>query len=220
MITVLAVWLAWDALTGAQVDGYRIYYGTTSGQQSIFYDVGNITTGEVKDLPVGIVRAYAGTIESGPSNEVVYVQPTPVGKWVKSRSSISSVSTHSCRSAVTWLYLTLKLCAGEAGAKAGESLVGRIRLFTTENCVGEWGREASSASTAWIEQVGRNENEPHPMSLERFTTVEAAERLTSPRRPMGERKGRHGSRGSITVDPFLNATAGSARAACLEVASG
>jgi hypothetical protein len=56
MIALLAVWRAWDALTGAQVEGYRIYYGTTSGQQSIFYDVGNITTGEVKDLPVGIVR--------------------------------------------------------------------------------------------------------------------------------------------------------------------
>jgi hypothetical protein len=98
--------------------------------------------------------------------------------------------------------LTLKLCAGEVGANAGESPVGRIGLFTTENCVGEWGREASSASTARIEQAGRNENEPHSMSLERFTTVEAAERLTSPRRPMGERKGRRDGRASITVEPF------------------
>ena len=45
--------------------------------------------------------------------------------------------------------LSLELCAGEAGA----SPVGRIRLFTTENCVSEWGREASSASTARIEQA-------------------------------------------------------------------
>ena len=57
---------------------------------------------------------------------------------------------------------TLKLCAGEAGAKAGGTPFGRIELFTTESCVGEWGREASSASTARVEQAGRNENELHP----------------------------------------------------------
>jgi hypothetical protein len=61
------------------------------------------------------------------------------------------------------------LCADEVGANAGESPVGRIGLFTTENCVGEWGREASSASTARIEQAGRNENELHSMRQARRT---------------------------------------------------
>jgi hypothetical protein len=71
----------------------------------------------------------------------------------------------------------LYVCASEAGATAGESPAGRIELFTTENCVGVWGREAADVSTAQIEQAGRNEDEPHPMSLEKSTTAEAVEPL-------------------------------------------
>jgi glucose/arabinose dehydrogenase len=81
-ITGPAVSLAWDAVTQVAIDGYRIYYGPTSGQESIALDVGNVTTGEVKDLPPGVriyfvLRAYKGPIESLPSNEVSYVKPVP-----------------------------------------------------------------------------------------------------------------------------------------------
>ena len=44
------------------------------------------------------------------------------------------------------------VCASEAGANAGESPAGRIKLFTTENCVGGRGCEASGVSTAQIGQ--------------------------------------------------------------------
>ncbi len=80
----LAVWLAWDAPTTGQlpVQGYRIYYGPTSGQQTIFKDVGNVTAGEVTNMPVGVpvyfvCRSYNTMGESAPSNEVVYTQPAP-----------------------------------------------------------------------------------------------------------------------------------------------
>jgi hypothetical protein len=81
-ITGPAVSLAWDAVTQVAVDGYRIYYGPTSGQESIALDVGNVTTGEVKNLPPGVriyfvLRAYKGLVESLPSNEVSYVKPVP-----------------------------------------------------------------------------------------------------------------------------------------------
>ncbi len=77
----LAVILAWDPspTPGAK---YRLYYGPTSGQQTIFEDAGTSTTWEVKNLPPGVpiyfvARAYIGVSESGSSNEVVYTQPVP-----------------------------------------------------------------------------------------------------------------------------------------------
>ena len=83
MINLLvAVWLAWNPSVGAE--GYRLYYGPESGMQTIFVDVGNNTTGEITGLPPGVpiyivARAYIGTLESGPSNEVVWVEPKQRG---------------------------------------------------------------------------------------------------------------------------------------------
>jgi hypothetical protein len=91
------------------------------------------------------------------------------------------------------------VCASESGANAGESPAGRIELFTTENGVGAGSREASSVSAASIERARRNENEPHPMSLENSTTAEAAERLRLPRRPMGKGQERREGRATTTV---------------------
>jgi hypothetical protein len=77
----LAVTLAWDPSPTPNVN-CRLYYGSNSGQQTIFVDAGTSMVAEVKDLPPGIpiyfvVRAYNASGESGPSNEVVYTQPVP-----------------------------------------------------------------------------------------------------------------------------------------------
>jgi hypothetical protein len=79
-----AVWLAWDAVPPVEPPlKYRIYYGTTSGKyESPPKDVGPATTAEVTGLPLGIpiffvVKAYNDVGESGPSNEVLYVQAAP-----------------------------------------------------------------------------------------------------------------------------------------------
>ena len=81
---LLAVAFSWDAVTNAfpPVEGYRIYYGPTSGQQTVFVEAGNNTTGQVTGLPAGsqnyfVVRAYNSVGESGPSNEVVWLEPMP-----------------------------------------------------------------------------------------------------------------------------------------------
>ena len=81
---LLAVSFSWNAVTNAYppVQGYRIYYGPTSGQQTISVEAGNNTTGQVTGLPAGsrnyfVVRAYNSVGESGPSNEVFYVEPGP-----------------------------------------------------------------------------------------------------------------------------------------------
>ncbi|MBN1569551.1 MAG: fibronectin type III domain-containing protein [Acidobacteria bacterium] len=66
--------LAWDPNTEPELKGYRLYYGTASGQYKTILDVGNITTYTIKDLPAGTyyfaVRAYSADIESAYSNEV------------------------------------------------------------------------------------------------------------------------------------------------------
>jgi hypothetical protein len=67
--------IAWNASSGIEVAGYRIYVGTSSGTYRAPVDVGNVTTYTVKDLGVGtyyfVVTAYnrAG-LESSYSNEI------------------------------------------------------------------------------------------------------------------------------------------------------
>ena len=65
--------LAWDAVSGAS--GYRVSYGTTSAQYTANLDAGSNTSAAVAGLTDGTryyfaVRAYAGTVTSGYSNEV------------------------------------------------------------------------------------------------------------------------------------------------------
>jgi hypothetical protein len=60
---LLAVALAWDAVTGANppVQGYRLYYGPNPGAQTTFKQVDNVTTGEITGLPrVCPFISYAG----------------------------------------------------------------------------------------------------------------------------------------------------------------
>ncbi len=68
------VHLAWDPSSG-QVDGYRIYYGTTPGSHPTRVEVGNVTDYLVTGLQDAttyyfVVRAYNQYGESGDSNEV------------------------------------------------------------------------------------------------------------------------------------------------------
>jgi hypothetical protein len=104
---LLAVWLAWDPVTAVPVQGYRIYYGPTSGQQTISQDVGNQTTGEVRNIPAGsttyfVVRAYNAVGESGPSNEVLWVEPTPTSTPTPTPTPTPSPTPSPTPNAVTY----------------------------------------------------------------------------------------------------------------------
>src|SRR5690348_15385511 len=74
--TAPGVTLSWDP-SGSNVAGYRLYYGSPSGNYSQIVDVGNVTSFTL-NLRHGrtyyfVVSAYDDTgAESGPSNEVAF----------------------------------------------------------------------------------------------------------------------------------------------------
>src|SRR4030042_329650 len=73
--------LTWDASTGT-VTGYRIYYGTSSGNYTGIEEAGSVTLYPLSNLPLAeeatyyfVVKAYNAAGESDPSNEVTYYCP-------------------------------------------------------------------------------------------------------------------------------------------------
>jgi Fibronectin type III domain len=74
--------LAWNAVAGAT--GYRLYYGTSSGNYASSVDAQNQTTATVSNLTDGAryffaVKAYNNMTMSGLSNEVNGVVPASAG---------------------------------------------------------------------------------------------------------------------------------------------
>jgi Fibronectin type III domain len=105
-----SVSFAWDPSPSQGVDGYRLYYGPTSGAQTVFVDAG-LNTSATVDVPPGrhyfVARAYNATGESAPSNEVEYVQaapvPTPTPSWQQSQITdlrVASATNNSVN--LTW----------------------------------------------------------------------------------------------------------------------
>jgi predicted phage tail protein len=80
-VTPAEVTLAWDPNSEADLSGYRIHYGTSSGSYTSVRDVGNELTCTVTGLTAGETYYFAATayntsgLESGYSNEVVYTVP-------------------------------------------------------------------------------------------------------------------------------------------------
>jgi hypothetical protein len=76
-----AIVLAWDPNDEPDVAGYRVYYGTASGDYSEVVDVGNATSTPIEGLLPGatyffVVTAYNSTLlESLPSEEIAYSVP-------------------------------------------------------------------------------------------------------------------------------------------------
>jgi hypothetical protein len=81
--TAQNVTLIWDASTDPGIAGYRLYYGTASGNYSQHAEVGNATTTTVSNLTVGQTYYFVVTdyntagLESLPSNQVSYTAVAP-----------------------------------------------------------------------------------------------------------------------------------------------
>lgn len=79
LLSLLALFtVSWDASRDPSVLGYRVHYGTSSGNYTATVDAGKATSVEIADPPAGVtyycmVTAYAfASIESPPSNEATY----------------------------------------------------------------------------------------------------------------------------------------------------
>jgi len=78
-----SVTLAWDPNPEANLKGYKIYYGYTSGNYSFMVDVGNWTSLTISGLEAGKTYYFAATAygpageESGMSHELRYGTPGP-----------------------------------------------------------------------------------------------------------------------------------------------
>jgi hypothetical protein len=81
--TAQSVALLWDANPDPGIVGYRVYYGTSSGNYSQTNDVGNVTGTTVSGLAAGQTYYFVVTdyntagLESLPSDEVAYTTATP-----------------------------------------------------------------------------------------------------------------------------------------------
>jgi len=61
--------LAWSPNEEADLAGYRVYYGTTSGEYINFVDVGNVTTYRLADLLDSVTYFIAITAYDTANNE-------------------------------------------------------------------------------------------------------------------------------------------------------
>lgn len=75
--------LGWNASTSPGITGYRVYYGTASGNYTNSLTVANVTTATVSGLTAGVTYYFAVTdtdaagLESPFSNQASYVQGLP-----------------------------------------------------------------------------------------------------------------------------------------------
>lgn len=76
--------VAWDPNSESDLAGYRVHYGTSSGEYSVVIDVGNVTSYTIKGLEMGVAYFSALTayntsdLESGYSNEISFeASPSP-----------------------------------------------------------------------------------------------------------------------------------------------
>jgi PA14 domain/K319L-like, PKD domain len=77
-----SVRLAWEANTEPDIAGYRLSYGTTSGQYATTIDVGNVTTFDFFEPNTSVkyflaVRAYNAAGLSGPYSNEISTTPVP-----------------------------------------------------------------------------------------------------------------------------------------------
>lgn len=137
--------LVWDASPDSTVSGYRVYYGTSSGNYTTVIDVGNTTTATISNLTPGttyyfVVTAYnASGVESTPSNETAATatgSPTVAIATPGNSLNFNGPST-----------VTLSATASEVGG----SIV-KVEFYEGSNKVGE--SSTSPFKADWTAQPG------------------------------------------------------------------
>jgi len=115
-----SVTLAWNPNSASGIAGYRVHYGTSSGNYTQTSDVGNATTATVANLTSGKTYFFAvtdyngGGIESSPSNEVTFTASASTPVSLFSASAVPAIVTVSDPNSV------------ELGCKFQASATGKI----------------------------------------------------------------------------------------------
>jgi hypothetical protein len=102
--------LAWDYDSISNLAGYKIYYGTTSGNYQWNVDVGNVTSYTLSNLTIGATYYTAATayttdgLESTYSNEVMFTVPSCTYSISPSSASFASAGGTGSVSITTQSY--------------------------------------------------------------------------------------------------------------------
>ncbi len=69
------VTLGWNASTGSNVTGYKVYYGTASGNYAYYVDAGNTTSYAMTGLSAGATYYFAATAYDSSGDQSADLQP-------------------------------------------------------------------------------------------------------------------------------------------------
>jgi len=118
------VTLAWDPNPEANLKGYKVYYGSASGNYSIMVDVGNWTSLTISGLEAGKTYYFAATAygpageESGMSGELRYDTPRPDSHFLSPTNESNGAASY-----------TINASAGPNGSNSSpENIVFRRRI--------------------------------------------------------------------------------------------
>jgi hypothetical protein len=95
------VTLAWDPNSEASLKGYKVYYGSASGNYSFMVDVGNWTSLTISGLEAGKTYYFAATAygpageESGMSGELRYDTPRPDSHFLSPTNASNGAASYT-----------------------------------------------------------------------------------------------------------------------------
>jgi hypothetical protein len=95
------VTLAWDPNPEASLKGYKVYYGSASGNYSFMVDVGNWTSLTISGLEAGKTYYFAATAygpageESGMSDELRYDTPRPDSNFLSPTKASGDTASYT-----------------------------------------------------------------------------------------------------------------------------
>ena len=150
--TTASVTLAWNPSPSSGIAGYRLHYGTSSGNHPNIVNVGNTTTATVSRLTVGQTYYFVATayntvgLESPPSNgvSVNVASNFTIGAHVKTISTSSFVNIRNAGGTILGQQPT-----GASGIIAAGPFV----VFNTNYSGPSWEVAFATGPSGWVRRL-------------------------------------------------------------------